>query len=59
MQKDWLRNKVRGGGETEGMECVRRILQLINVTGAQTRVEMEKNLQVRARLGEIWTVQTR
>lgn len=31
----------------------------MNVTRTQTRVKMEKNLQVKEILGEIWTVQTR
>ena len=53
------RSPRRRGDWKAWRRCVSRLLPLINVTRAWTRVEMEKNLQVRAILGEIWTVQTR
>lgn len=59
-RKDWIRGNVRGGEERlKAWRCVRRILQLMDVTRTQTRVKMEKNLRVKEILGEIWTVQTR
>lgn len=43
-----LGKQVRGEEEIlKTWGCVRRILQLINARRAQTRVEMEKNLQVK------------
>lgn len=62
MEKNWVMKKEVKAESLKTQRCVRRILQVSNVTRAQATVgaeEMEKNLQVREILGEIWTVLAR